>query len=189
MKRKKLLVSISVISVVIILFVVVIGLFSVILSNNLSKKEIFTLVEKNEELLRSVLAEITESQQEIKYVSTTKKTRIYNPEYVNLEGLYIIRENGIYERINNDVFQKAMSIKGLFSISVRNNIVEFSCGGRGFGSASSNYGFSYTENESTMSSRGFIPEGNGWILREENGDNWYYTERIVGNFYYYEEHY
>jgi len=189
MKREKLLVSISVISVVIILFAILIGLFSAILSNNLSKKEIFSLVEKNEELLRSVLVEITESQPEIKYISTTQKTRIYNPDYVNLEGLYIIRDNGIYERITNDVLQKAMNIKGLCSISVRNDIVEFSCGGRGFGSASSYYGFSYTVNENTMSSRGFIPEGNGWLLREENGDNWYYTERIVDGFYYYEENY
>jgi len=79
--------------IVIILFVIALGLFRVILSNNLSKEEIFSLVKKNEVMLRSVLVEITESQQEINYISTTQKTRIYNPEYVNLEGLYIIRDN------------------------------------------------------------------------------------------------
>ena len=30
------------------------------------------------------------------------------------------------------------------------------------------------------------PSGNGFEWQEANGDNWYYTEHICGNFYYYE---
>ena len=188
MKRKKLLTSVSVISVVVILIIIVLVSFRGILSNKLSKKEILSLVITHEEMLKSVVVEINESQSDIQYISTTQKAKISDPEYVKLKGLYTII-NSIYRRINNEVFSKAMKIKGLRSISVGSSIVEFHCGGSGFGSAGSNYGFFYTEEENIIDDMGLVREGNGWLTREENGDNWYYTERITENFYYYEAHY
>jgi len=189
MKIKNLLFSISAVSGIIVIVFIVLGTFRVILSNNLTKKEIFSLVVKHEELFRSVLVEITESELDVKYISTTQKSKLYDPENAYLEGLYIRRDISTYENYNNDTISKAMKLKGLRSISVRSNIVEFDCGGSGFGSASSDYGFFYTEEENIVDDMGLVQEGNGWLIREENGDNWYYTERIIENFYYYEAHY
>ena len=72
-------------------------------------------------------------------------------------------------------------------------VVDFSCGGAGVGSGTSYVGFYYTsENDMAAvwcapSFAGWlIPSGNGFEWQEANGDNWYYTEHICGNFYYYE---
>ena len=100
-----------------------------------------------------------------------------------------IDTNGAYENIHNDMFDEVMKLKGLISISISSDTVEFNCGGRGFGSASSYYGFYYTENERKMEDSGLTPKGDGWVWREADGDNWCYTEKITENFYYYEEHY
>jgi len=196
--KKKLLISILLLLMVIIVYVIVIlansfdsllGRFNGALSNNLNKNQIFSTVVEHEELLMSVLTEIANSQLDIEYISTTQKSKIYNPEYADLNGLYIRRDDSIYESIRNSSFDKVMNIKGLRSISVRKYTVDFNCGGSGFGSATSYYGFYYTEDKSILDGRGFEQKGNGWLLKEENGDNWYYTERIIENFYYYEEHY
>lgn len=73
------------------------------------------------------------------------------------------------------------------------NVVDFSCGGVGIGSATSYVGFYYTaDNNMTAvwcapsSASSLTPSGSGFKWQEPDGDNWYYTEHICGNFYYYE---
>lgn len=72
-------------------------------------------------------------------------------------------------------------------------IVDFSCGGAGVGAGTSYVGFYYTpEHDLTAvwcapsSADALVPSGDGFEWREKNGDNYYYTEHICGNFYYYE---
>ena len=79
------------------------------------------------------------------------------------------------------------------SIDADHGVVDFYCGGAGFGSSTSYVGFYYTaENDMTAlwcapsSADSLTPSGNGFEWKEPNGDNRYYTEHICGGFYYYE---
>ena len=72
-------------------------------------------------------------------------------------------------------------------------VVDFSCGGAGVGSGTSYVGFYYTPDHdlaavwcAPSSADALVPSGDGFEWREKNGDNYYYTEHICGNFYYYE---
>jgi len=60
-------------------------------------------------------------------------------------------------------------------------------------SSSHYYGFYYTPKD-VASIIGYESEnlkeyGNGYRIQEEGNEDWYYTEKIVDNFYFYEEHY
>ena len=94
-------------------------------------------------------------------------------------------ENGDFSAFENKGFIK--------SIDATTHVVDFSCGGAGVGSGTSYVGFYYTaDNDMTSvwcapsSASSLTPSGNGFEWQETNGDNWYYTEHICGNFYYYE---
>jgi len=119
-----------------------------LLSDNLSKKEIFKLVKENETLLLECISE------------------------------------------NN--FEKASAIKGIRKIEV-GEIIDFYCGGAGFGPETSYYGFYYTTDENMTAiwcaGGSVTADGKGYSWAEEDGDNRYYTEKICDSFYYYEAHF
>ncbi len=75
------------------------------------------------------------------------------------------------------------------------NYIDFSCGGSGFASQTNHTGFIYSKYGNINAARpdirveDMIPDGNGYYWHEENGDNSYYIENIIGRFYYYYEHY
>ena len=101
------------------------------------------------------------------------------------EALLQAIEKGDFSTFENKGFIK--------SIDADEATVEFYCGGAGVGSATSEVGFFYTaDNDMTAvwcapsSASLLTPSGNGFEWQESNGDNWYYTEHICGNFYYYE---
>ena len=101
------------------------------------------------------------------------------------EALLQAIENGDFSAFENKGFVK--------SIDADETVVDFSCGGAGVGSGTSYVGFYYTPaNDMTAvwcapsSVSSLTPSGNGLEWLETNGDNWYYTEHICGNFYYYE---
>lgn len=78
-------------------------------------------------------------------------------------------------------------------IDADETLVDFSCGGAGVGSGTSYVGFYYTPDDdmtavwcAPFSADSLTPAGNGFEWKEPHGDNWYYTEHICGNFYYYE---
>ncbi len=138
-------------------FTVVLVCFNNFVSDNLSKKQIFNLVEKN---------------------------------------------NGIIiEDIADNDFSDTLLLKGVKkvkNIDAQNCIISFECGGKGFGSATSYYGFYYSENDEPIgiyfgtNIQGdfeLMPNGNSYSYTEENSDNTYYTERIIKNFFYYESHF
>lgn len=106
----------------------------------------------------------------------------------NEEELLKAVEDGDFSAFENKGFIK--------DIDADETVVEFSCGGAGIGSATSYVGFYYTpENDmfavwcAPSSDNSLIPSGTGFEWRDQNGDNWYYTEHICGNFYYYEASY
>lgn len=74
--------------------------------------------------------------------------------------------------------------------------IEFSCGASGFGSNTSYWGFYYVLSENAETAvRAFFDyaelteSGSGLEMREESGDDYFYTENITGRFYYYFQRY
>ena len=72
--------------------------------------------------------------------------------------------------------------------------MEFYCGGSGLVPSSSYYGFYYSPDDLPLAvdvtlTENLGPEGDGFGWGEPDGDNRYYTERIMKNWYYYESHY
>jgi len=98
----------------------------------------------------------------------------------------------IQEDIENNDFTNTLKIKGIQEVNVGEEIIEFYCGGAGFGPSTSYCGFYYTTDDDISAvwcagpAEQIIKEGDGFVYREEGGDNYYYTEKICDNFYFYE---
>ena len=106
---------------------------------------------------------------------------VQEKEYELLEAI----ESGDFSAFENKGFIK--------NIDATEPAVDFSCGGAGFGSATSYVGFYYSPDNSMTavwcappSEGSLVPSGDGFLWQEPDGDNRYYTEHICGNFYYYE---
>jgi hypothetical protein len=169
--------------------------------SHLSYEQIVRVVIKNQALLNQVPDEIKKYNEP--YVSMTKKRPVENaisvPVPKDIDGLYIIEhidKNYKISNIENDIFKKVLNIKGIidiafYDISEKGRFsVFFSCGGEGIGSAMSEYGFYYTEDNKPIGDDGadyeFMQSEEGWIWTEEDSDNEYYTQRITDNWFYYE---
>ena len=93
---------------------------------------------------------------------------------------------------------RAKEVSGIQSVHIEKDVyVEFYCGGSGLVPSSSYYGFYYSPDDLPLAvdvtqTENLKAEGNGFGWKEPGGlggDNWYYTERIMENWYYYESHY
>ena len=93
---------------------------------------------------------------------------------------------------------RAKEVTGIQSVRIEKDVyVEFYCGGSGLVPNSSYYGFYYSPDDLPLAvdvtrTENLKAEGNGFGWKEPGGlggDNWYYTERIMENWYYYESHY
>ena len=120
-----------------------------------------------------------------------------------------LSKNEIFDLVNknyliilNDIaiqdFQETSKLEGILDIYTQNGVLDFYCGGKGFGDSTSYCGFYYSENDlpigvwcgaKTHETDELITDGNGYTYREPEGDNRYYTERIREKFYYYEAHF
>ena len=128
-------------------------------SDNLSKQQIFTLVQGNHEYLQECVD--AKDYERAETISGIKSVRSSSwPE----DGFY----------------------------------VEFFCGGAGIVPASSYYGFYYSPGDIPLAvdatqTKNLRPDGNGFGWQEKwersDGDNSYYTERIMECWYYYESHF
>ena len=102
----------------------------------------------------------------------------------NEEELLKAIEKGNFSAFENKGFVK--------EIDADETVVDFSCGGAGIGSGTCYVGFYYTSGNDMKAvwcgscAGSLTPSGRGYVWREPNGDNAYYTEHICGNFYYYE---
>lgn len=81
-------------------------------------------------------------------------------------------------------------------IDADDDMVDFYCGGAGFGSATAYCGFYYTAEDDIRAiwcapkyGEKMIECGDGFLWQQEDGDNQYYTEEICDGFYYYEASY
>lgn len=136
-------------------------------------------------------------------VSTANKYKLDQDS--KIKGLYyqITSPPSAPAPLDNDILKKTMNINGLIHIeyyskdvqrSFKTNAqlyIDYYCGGKGLSVSSSYYGFYYADNNQ--------PDGwqhevfqlteydNGWRWQED--DNWYYTERIRDNWFYYEMHF
>ena len=120
-------------------------------ADNLSKKQIFTLVKEHHDFLQQCIDERN--------------------------------------------YHRALDIKGIQdTYEKRNDYVEFYCGGAGWASSTSYYGFYYSPADIPLAvdvtkTSMLTPKDDGWGWKEPDGDNIYYTERIMAHWYYYESHY
>lgn len=103
------------------------------------------------------------------------------------------KEEELLEAIESSDFSNFENQGFIKDIIPESWVVEFYCGGAGFGSGTSYVGFYYSPNNSLTaawcappSAASLIPSGDGFRWQEPDGDNQYYTEHICGNFYYYE---
>lgn len=96
-----------------------------------------------------------------------------------------IREKSFMELENTGIIEE---------INAHDDYIDFSCGGSGFGPNTSYWGFFYALSEDetkAVSAMGgcayseLTESGSGLEVREEDGDNYFYTESITGRFYYY----
>ena len=118
--------------------------------------------------------------------------------YLSKEEIFDV-VNKKYDVIMNDIekddFTKSDRIKGITGIKKDDGVIAFSCGGRGNVASGVYYGFYYTEDDSPkVSFLGYVlydeedlkPEGNGYCF---DAYDYYYTEKIRDNFFYYEAWY
>ena len=150
MKKCKWIIALLVVLIVFALFVCyLVNLFD----DSLSKREIFTLVNKNHELINEC---------------------IESGDFSNIEEL-----------------------KGVKSVTVENDVLDVYCGGSGLGPSTNYYGFYYSPSNEPLKvwcghasdDKRLLPEGDGYSIKNQNDDNWYYTEKIRDNYFYYECHF
>ena len=113
----------------------------------------------------------------------------------------------IFEMVNNNAqtlisdvakqdFSESMAIRGIEDVSVLEEGVDFYCGGKGIAPSSQDYGFYYTEDDLPKAiwcgtkycdESLLVEDGDGYSTDFQH--NYYYTEKIRDNFYYYEAHF
>ena len=172
-----------------------------------SKDDIFEYVETDSKIILDVIKEVDSLEKEYgtqgfgPHVESIGHTDIVT--YIDeVEGLYIYIDDpslgGLYKEIDNALLESVLNKKPIQEISRHEEGVSFYCGGTGFGSATSYYGFYYSFDGSpkdywcgtSFGSPGQLkPDGDGFSIKYSNDDNCYYTEKIRDNFYYYEAHF
>ena len=110
----------------------------------------------------------------------------------------------IFEMVNNNAqtlisdidrqeFSESMAIRGIEDVSIIGESVDFYCGGKGIAPSSQDYGFYYTEDDLPKAiwcgvkycdDSLLVEDGDGYSTDYQH--NYYYTEKIRDNFYYYE---
>ncbi len=128
--------------------------------------------------------------------------------FLGLRGLlqdsYLSKEeifdavNSKYEIIMSEIqkgdFKETKRIKGIIRVNDNGEVIEFACKGKGNAVSGTYYGFYYTEDDLPKVSflyvlfteKDLIPKDNGFCFDKYD---YYYTEKIRDNFYYYELHY
>jgi hypothetical protein len=120
------------------------------------------------------------------FINNSSKNKIVRLVNNNRDFLNECIENKDYDKI-----YKIKGIKNIQTYSLSNNAlyIDFYCFGVGLVPSSTYYGFYYVSDDKPLgfqaSSVKLEPGGDGWKWREANGDNCYYTEKILDHWYYY----
>ena len=92
--------------------------------------------------------------------------------------------------IDANTFDHSRKLHLVDKVRVSPHFIEYSCGGYGFGPATSYYGFYYSPSDAMdliwCAGTPLNKDGDGYSFEEKDGDNRYYTEHIADHFYYYE---
>lgn len=114
-----------------------------------------------------------------------EKDEIFRFAEENVEQLEVCIETGDF-----GVLEGSRVVE---EVNLKEDHIEFYCGGAGFGSQTAYCGFYYTDDDDMHAVWCAPPAGTpltgmgqGFSWQEEVGDNRYYTEHICGHFYYYE---
>ena len=148
-----------------------------------SKEEIISYVRVNSELITDVVDEIVNLEKEHNTsgfwhdISTIGHSKI-NTYVDEVKGLYIYVNNE-YKEIDNKLLESVLNKKPVHNIWLEDGAIYFYCGGSGFGSATNYYGFYYS----------FSGDPQYLFHNYPDRDDRYYTQIILDNFFYYEEHY
>ena len=108
-------------------------------------------------------------------------------EVINeIKSLEEIDEKDIIKKLPDDI-----KISYIYKANTR-NYVDFSVD-EGLTSSSHYYGFYYSTLNEPITVMAIFGEKevfeNGYKIQEQGNEDWYYTEKIVDNFFYYEAHY
>jgi len=101
----------------------------------------------------------------------------------------------LLEDIQAGDFSDSEQINGITAIHPERDrtFIEYECGGYGIGSATSYWGFYYSEEDDMTriwcAGEPLVPEGKGFLYQQPDGDNRYYTEHIIDHFYFYDASY
>ena len=118
------------------------------------------------------------------------------------EEIYdLVNENHalILDDIKENDFSDTLKLEGVQKVFSDTEVIDVYCGGVGAGSGTGYYGFYYSPDnlpKDVYCGESFgrtldemIPEEKGFAIKNSLGYNYYYTEKIRDNFYYYEAHF
>jgi len=153
--------------------------------DGLNTEQIFKTVLENKDLLERSVTEMAALDESVIGVE------LQGEEVVVCVSDDTMPDGVDYRPTENTVLREMLGIPGIRDVTIFDQLIEFNCGGEGFGPETSYYGFYYTKQDAPVSALypDLQPKGKGWIYEEEDSDNTYYTEKIADHWYYYEEHY
>ena len=102
----------------------------------------------------------------------------------------------ILSDIKEQAFSDSLTIKKIEDVTILEQGIDFYCGGKGIAPSSQEYGFYYTEDDLPKAiwcgvkycdDSLLVEDGKGYSTNYQH--NYYYTEKIRDNFYYYEAHF
>ena len=122
---------------------------------------------------------------------------LHRPDRAKTMALYQDNEERFREAAASGDFTGLETISGVSDVSVREDYVEISCGGSGFGPETNYYGIFYSETDDLCavewippsSPQELVPDGAGYRYTEKGGDNESYVEPLGNHFFYYEAHF
>ena len=124
---------------------------------------------------------------------------VSRPDNLTRDQIFsLVRENHAFLRqcIDANDPDRALALQGIQKAHVdqEEGYVDFYCGGAGLTPSSSDYGFYYSPADLPLAAdvtatNQLTPQANGWGWKQPDGDNTYYTERIMDCWYYYESHF
>lgn len=117
-------------------------------------------------------------------------------EHLSQEQIYALVENNtaaLEQIAQSEAPEQAKRPEGVKKIAVVDGTVDFGCGGSGTGEDTVYYGFYYSPNGTPdavccgvrfAAAKNLQAGGQGFVVQNGQGGQ-YYTQHIVGNFYYY----
>lgn len=156
-----------------------------------NKEDIHDTIVNNKVILEDAVLQIKEIKQNNTYISVIEHTKFYPAdENPSIKGLFtggLLDEQYKQTPIENKTLEKLFLNIGVEQITIFDKYIEFSLGGVGStyycGAVCTDDGNPVGFDGSDMQ---IVADGRGWSWQEVNGNNKYYTEKIIDNWYFYE---